>query len=145
MGIAQIENPQTAFSSAGQDNVAVVSRVVLTLPVGTTVLTQQLVALSYSATTGQYTIAPATASATNIIGATLEAGATGALVRVVTLGPAQVLSGATLATGAVVAGGATGALAAGSATAAGIGTNIGFMIASVATAAVGQVWIGKSS
>lgn len=142
MGVPQIENPALAFSSAGQDNTPVVSNLVMTLPVGTTVLINQIVVMSYSSTTGEYTIAPAAAAtASQAIGVTTSAGAVGALVEVVISGPTAVTSGASLATGAVVGVGATGALAAASAT---LGSNIGVLLASVATGATGQIFVYKS-
>lgn len=145
MGVAQIDNPALAFDSAGQNNYAVLPRLVMNFPVGTTVVANTLVILTYSSTTAEYTIAPAGALAANIVGVATAAGIPGAIVPVVVTGQAACNSSASLATGVVVSSSSSGWLAAGSVTAAGIGQNCGFMLATVGTGATGQVWVGKGS
>lgn len=126
MGIAQIENPGLAFNSAGQDNTPVLSDQVMTLLATATITKGQICAITYSSSTGEYSVAPAAVSTTaDFTGVAADAAISGQTLRVVVHGVALVLSGASIAAGAVFSCGAGGKAAAASAT---IGSNSGIMM-----------------
>lgn len=141
-GATQLENPLIAFSSAGQDNYALPADYYVSLPCSAPVTQYQLVAVSYSATTGLYTVAPAAvATAGSTLGVAQAPATTGQLVQVCTFGPTLVLCGVTGAAGVQASAGAGGVIVAASAT---VGSNIGFTLAATTSGTPAQIWVSRS-
>lgn len=140
MGIAQIDNPNIAFSSASQDNVATVGNHVLTLVAAGTIAVGQIVYFTNVSNVFKATAAAAAQTA-NAGGVALTAATAGQLVLVCIHGIAQVQGGATVAAGAAFSAGASGQSAAASAT---IGSNFGIAIdAQSSGGALYYAFIGK--
>jgi len=143
-GVIDLENSLLAFQSAGQNGPpSLPSQYVVSLPVTAAVALGQIVAVSYSATSGLFTCAPAGAGAAGTIGVALAGQPLiGGLCPIVVYGPALVTASAALGAGTIFSSGAAGTAAAASAT---IGANAGILVQ--ASSGAGQLvacWVCKS-
>lgn len=140
MGVAQIENPALAFDSAGQDVNAVVSSLILTLPCSAAVTQFTIVAITYSISTSEYSVATATAGA-GFQGIALDTTTVaGQLTRVVIYGTAQVVTAGSLTAGVVFSATTGGQATTASAT---IGSNIGIILTTSSGSQTVHCFVGK--
>jgi len=142
MGLAQIENPNIAFNSAGQDNLITPARLEVVAISGGAVVIGTAVAFTINTAGQLVATAAGVAQIAQAGGFALDsASAAGQPLRVSCVGLTQVAGGASVAAGAAFAIGANGLTAAASAT---IGSNWGIAIqAQSAGGALYWAWVGK--